>query len=110
MHVKAMVHTIVDTKLLVNSFRAIALHQSKFSCLVLINALDDVSGYWILRHLRVVSNDVGLGAQVLSLETPANLTWYPRFEVYDGAFVVDCFLLRIHLLAQIASIGRLIEA
>lgn len=77
---------------------------------MLVNALDDVSGYWILRHLRVVSNDVGLRAQVLSLKTPANLTWYPRLEVDDGAFVIDCFLLRIHLLAQIASISRLIEA
>lgn len=89
MHVQSMVHTIVDTELLVNIFRAIALHKSKFSCFVLINALDDVSGYWILCHLRVISNDIGLCAQVLSLETPANLTWYPRLEVYDGAFVVN---------------------
>ena len=110
MHVQAMILTIVDTKLLVNIFRAIALHLSEFSCFVLVNALDDVSGHWILLHLHVISNDIGLCAQVLSLETPANLTWYRRSEVYDGTSIVDCFLLRVHLLAQIAGVRRLIEA
>lgn len=108
MHVQAMVHTIVDTELLVNIFGAISLHLGKFSCFVLINALDDVFGYWILRNLRIISNDVGLRSQVLPLETPANLTRYPRLEVDDGTFVVDCFLLRVHLLAQIAGVSWLI--
>ena len=110
MHVQVMVLTIVDTKLFVNIFGAIALHLSEFGCFVLINALDDVSGNWVLLHLHVIGNDVGLRSQVLSLETPANLTWLGRPVFYDGTFVVNCFLLRVHLLAQITGVSRLIEA
>ena len=92
MHVQAVVHLIVDTELLVNAFSTVAFHLREFGRFMFVDALDDVLGHGIRCISRVVCNDIGLRSQVLSFETPADLTRYPWLEVYDRAFVIEGFL------------------
>ena len=97
LHVQCVVHLIVNSKFLIKLSGSISLEPREHGCLVLIKLGESHFLNRPTGHSHIVSDNVMFGPQVLPLDTPTVLAWHTRYWVDNCGFVINCRLLRAHL-------------
>ena len=75
-----------------------------------INFLHDILGHGVFSDLHIVGDDGRLGSQVRSLNAPADKAWVPEITTLDRPLIIHGLLLWVHLFAQVARVGRLVDS
>ena len=101
---------VSDAQLFIDFCGAIAIHARELTRLMPVDPLDDVLGHGVLSDLHIVGDDGRLGPQVRPLYAPADKARIPELTTLDGPLIIHGLLLGVHLFAQVARVGRLVDS